>query len=127
MNGMRPVLAAISILALLAGGLAVADSETIRTMAKITMSLNHFPSDEDKAALKGILDSDDSSEEEASIAMALLNLQHTVTGADAERLQDIVDDQTFDAAVRQLAEIVLSINHSASDENKAALATLASM
>jgi len=127
MNRTRLVFGAISILALLTGGLAFADSEGVRTMAKIAMSLNHFPSEEDKAALKSIVESDESSEEEASIAMALSNLQHKVTEADAERLQDIVDDESSDEAARELAGIVLSINHSARDEDKAALATLASM
>ena len=76
------------------GSLALADSDAIRSMARITMNLNHFPSDADKEALKSIVDSDDSSEEEASIAMALMNLQHKVGEADAERLADIVDDDS---------------------------------
>jgi len=121
------VIAGATLVALSLGGIALAESEAISTMAKITMNLNHFPSDEDKKVLEGIVNSDDSSEAEASIAMALSNLQHKVSEADARRLQDIVDDESSDAAARQLARIVLGINHSASDENKAALATLASM
>lgn len=121
------VLAGISITALLAGGVAVADSEAIRTMANITMSLNHFPSDDDKAKLKSIVDSEDSSEEEASIAMALSNVQHKVTEADAERLQDIVDDDMSDEEARKLAAILLGINHTASDADKLALAALSSL
>jgi hypothetical protein len=121
------VLAGIGITALLAGGVALADSEAIRAMAKITMGLNHFPSDDDKAALKTIIDSDESSEEEASIAMAISNMQHKITEADAERLQDILDDDMSDEAARKLAAVLLGINHSASDEDKATLATLAAM
>ncbi len=121
------VLAGIGITTLLAGGVALANSDAIRAMATITMNLNHFPSDEDKAALNAIVESDDSSEEEASIAMAISNMQHKVTEADAERLQDIVDDGMSDEAARKLAGILLHINHSASDEDKATLASLAAM
>ncbi len=112
---------------LLAGGIAFADSAAIRTMAKITMGLNHFPSDDDKAALNAIVDSDESSDDEAAIAMALANMQHKVTEADAERLVEIVEDEQSDASARQLAGILLRVNHAPSGEDKATLAALASM
>jgi len=127
MNRIRTGLVAFSVVSMLVGGLSFASTEAIRKMAEITMSFNHFPSDEDKAALKGIVDSDDSSDDEASIAMALANMQHKVADSDVERLQDIVDDESSDEAARKLAGILLSINHAASDGDKAALATLASM
>ena len=114
------------LLALIATGSPVlAESDAIRAMASITLNLNHFPSDADKAALSAIIESDDSSEEEASIAMALMNMQHKVTERDAERLADIVDDDEADANARELAGIVLGINHSASDDDKETLAALA--
>jgi hypothetical protein len=113
------------LLSLLAtGSLALADSAGIRTMAEITKNLNHFPSDADKAALKSIVDSDDSSEEEASIAMAISNIEHKVTEADAERLDDIVSDDEAGADARALAGILLTINHSPSDADKAKLETM---
>lgn len=111
----------------LAAGLAVADTTTISTMARITMELNHFPSDEDKATLNAIIDSDESSDDEAAIAMALANMQHKVTPADSERLVEIVEDEESDASARQLAGILLGVNHTPSGEDKAALAALASM
>ena len=119
------VLAAVAATLLVASGLTSADSAAIQTMARITMNLNHFPTDEDKAALGAIVESDESSEEEASIAMALSNMQHQVTEVDAERLTDIVDDDLSDAAARELARILLGINHSPTDADKAALASLA--
>ena len=125
MNQMRITLAGLGAVLLLMAGNVAADSEFIRTMANITMSLNHFPSDEDKAALAAIVDNDESSDEEASIAMAISNLQHKVTGADVARLTDIVDDEDSDEAARKLAGILLRINHAASDDDKGALATLA--
>jgi hypothetical protein len=49
-----------------------------------------------------------------------------VSEKDAERLADVVDDDEADAAARELAGIVLGINHSASAEDREALAALAS-
>jgi hypothetical protein len=115
----------ISVALLFISGLAVADSAATQTLARVTMNLNHFPSDEDKVALKEIIDNDDSSEEEAAIATALSNMQHKVTEVDANRLADIVDDDESDATARKLAGIVLGINHAPSDDDKAALAALA--
>lgn len=117
--------AGISVVLMFAAGPVAAGSDVLQTLARITMNLNHFPSDEDKALLETIIDSDDASEEEAAIAMALANMQHKVTQADAERLADIVDDELADPEARQLAGTLLGINHSASDEDKVILAELA--
>jgi hypothetical protein len=118
-------LAGIGMALLFAAGPVVADTETIRTLARIAMDLDHYPSVDDKVILKAIIDSDDSSEEEAAIAMALSNIEHEVKPADAERLADIVDDDLSDASARRLAEILLRINHSPGDDDKVALAALA--
>lgn len=124
MRTSRTVLAGVSIALLLAAGVVAADSDAIKTLATITMNLNHYPSDEDKAMLSAIIDSDESSEEEAAIAMALSNMQHKVTEADAERLEDIVNDDMADASSRKLAGILLKINHKPGDDDRKVLATL---
>lgn len=118
-------LAVLGITLLCSTGVVQAEDGAIQTMARITMSLNHFPSDDDKAVLNGIIDSDDSSEEEADIAMSLANFEHEVLEKDTERLSDIIDDDSSAADARKLASIVLRINHSASVEDKTALAALA--
>lgn len=113
-------------IALLLGSLpAAADTAAIQTLARITINLNHFPSDEEKVTLKGIIDSDTSSEDEASIAMALVDFQHKVTEDDAKRLEEVVGDGEADASARTLAGILLGINHRPSDDDKATLAALA--
>lgn len=127
MGKIRFALMGFCVTLLLGAGLAFADSAAIRTMAKITMSLNHYPSDDDKATLNAIIDGDESSDDEAAIAMALTNMQHKVTEDDAERLVEIVNDEQSSASARKLAGILLSINHMPSTEDKAVLATLASM
>ena len=125
MNTIRFALAGIGIALLFTAGPVVADTETIRALARIAMSLDHYPSGDDKVILKAIIDSDDSSEEEAAIAMALSNIDNKVRPADAERLADIVDDDLSDASARRLAEILLRINHSPGDDDKVELAALA--
>ncbi|MDH3274130.1 MAG: hypothetical protein OEQ39_20800 [Gammaproteobacteria bacterium] len=119
------VVATIGVATFLAAGLVEAETETIRALVQITMNLNHYPSDEEKSILNAIIESNDSSEEEAAIAMALANMEHKVTAADAERLADIVDDDFSNDAARKLASILLNINHSPSDEDKVNLASLA--
>lgn len=119
------ILMGIGITLLFSTGVVLADDGAIQRMARITMNLNHFPSDDDKAELKRIIDSDDSNDEEADIAMAIANIEHKVLAKDTERLQDIIDDDTSGASARKLASILLRINHTPSDEDKKALATLA--
>jgi len=119
------VLTGIAITSLFSTGFVLADDAAIKTMARITMSLNHFPSDDDKATLKGIIDSDDSTEEAADIAMAISNIQHKVTEKDTDRLEDIISDDSVGADAQKLASILLRINHTPSDEDKVTLAALA--
>lgn len=119
------VLTGIGISLLFSSWVVLADDGAIQTMARITMSLNHYPSDGDKAELQGIIDSDDTTDNEADIAMALANFEHKVTNDDTERLTDIINDDSTRDEVRKLASIVLHINHTPSAEDKAALAALA--
>lgn len=125
MENIRFVLTGIGMVLLLVAGAAIADTDTIRSLVRITMDLDHHPNEEEKAVLKAIIDSDDSSEEEAAIAMALSNMQGKVTGGDVQRLQDIVVDDFSDDIARSLAEILLRIEHKPGDKDKAALAGLA--
>lgn len=124
MKTIRFALAGIGIALLFAAGPVVADTDTTRTLARITINLDSHPSDEDKEILKAIIDSDDSSEEEAAIAMALSNMEHKVKPADAERLAEIVDDDLSDDSARELAGILLRIEQSPGDDDKVALAAL---
>lgn len=125
MNKLAFVLTAIAITSLSSSRIALADEAAIKTMARITMNLNHFPSDDDKATLKGIIDSDESSDEAADIALAISNMEHKISEDDVERLEDIIsDDRTGDGA-RTLASILLRFNHAPSDEDKKTLAALA--
>ena len=125
MNINRLILAGFLVALLTAAAPACADPEALGTLIRITKNLEHYPTEEDNVVLKAIVDSDDSTEEEAAIAMALSNMQHTVTAGDAERLQDIVDDDLSNVTARMLAGILLKIKHSPGDDDQAALAKLA--
>lgn len=119
-------LAGISLALCLAAGLVVADTNTIRTLTQITMNLDLHPSDADKAVLAAIIESDDSSEEEVALAMALANMEQKVNAADAERLLDIVDDDLSDESARKLAAVLLRINQRPSDQDRLTLSALLS-
>ena len=96
---------------LIISDLAVADTATIRTMADITMNLNHFPSDSDKQVLAAITNSDDSSESEIAVATAISNIKHQVAAGDKEKLHSITVDDSVPAELRAVASILISINH----------------
>ena len=91
--------------------LAFADAAATRTMADITMNLNHYPSDSDKQMLAAIANSDDSSESEIAVATAISNIKHQVTAGDKEKLNSIIGDDSNPAELRAVASILISINH----------------
>lgn len=106
--------------------LAFADAAAIRTMADITMSLNHYPSDAEKETLATIANSDDSSESEIAVATALSNMKHKVTDDDKEKLNAIVADESNPAELRAVAGILISLNHRPTDSDLEQLGKIAS-
>jgi hypothetical protein len=55
MRNIQFVLAGIGMALLLTAAPAIADTAAIRTLARMTMDLDHFPSEAEKAVLKGII------------------------------------------------------------------------
>ncbi len=106
--------------------LAFADTAEIRTMADITMNLNHFPSDSDKQMLAAITNSDDSSESEIAVATAISNIKHQVTAGDKEKLHSIIVDDSIPAELRAVASILISINHRPTESDIEQLGMIAS-
>ena len=96
---------------LIISNLGVADSAAIRTMAEITMNLNHYASDSDKQKLAAITNSGDSSKSEVAVATAILNIEHRVAAADKEKLNSLIGDDSTPAELRELARILININH----------------
>lgn len=110
---------------LIFAGFAFADSAAIRTMADVTMNLNHYPSDSDKQRLSAITTSVDSSKSELAVAAAIMNIQHKVAEADKEVLNSIIGDDSVPAGLRQLAAILVTINHRPRESDVTMLATIA--
>ena len=103
---------------------AFAESAAVRTMADVTMNLNHFPSDSDKQKLSALSGSGDSSDSELAVAAAIMNMQHRVTDADKEKLDAIIGDESAPAGLRELAGILVNINHRPSEADVKKLAAI---
>jgi len=95
---------------------ALAESDSVRQMAKIVMQLNHHPGKQDKQLLNNIAEK--GSAAERSIASALLNMEHKVGPSDKTRLMQISNNKDLPDNTRELAMIVSKINHKASSADK---------
>jgi len=98
----------------------LAESDSVKKMAKIVMQLNHNPSAQDKQVLNNILKQ--GSPAERDIASALLKMEHKVSPDDKARLVEISNDKNQPNNTRELAMIVSTINHKASSADKQKLA-----
>ena len=116
-------LAAVLIISAFQPAQAWAD-DAVSSMAKIMLSLQHFPSDADKAALAAIV-AGDSSDSVKTVASAIAGINHKVSSADQTALMAIAEDESEPADLRQLAGIVAGVNHVPGAEAKAALTALA--
>ncbi len=95
---------------------ALAESDSVKQMAKIVMHLNHHPGKQDKQVLKNIIE--DGSAAERSIASALLNMEHKVSPTDKAKLMQISTNKDLSENTRELAMIISKINHKASATDK---------
>ena len=96
----------------------------IKQIADIVASINHFPSDADKAALADIAGNDAFPEGLRGMATAVANISHAANAEGKEAMASIqANDQAPDRA-RALAGIIANLNHMPSDEAKATLAEL---
>jgi len=76
---MKKAILQLSLLAsalFLASPFSVAAESAAATMAEILVNLNHFPSDADKDRLADIMESDETSDAEVDIAMAISHIAH---------------------------------------------------
>ena len=97
------------------------NASATKTIAGILATLNHFPSDDDKASLMAIADDDGTGRAFRAVASAVSNIQHAATDDDKEIMNRIIASERAAADAKALAEIVLGLNHAASSEAKATL------
>ncbi len=98
-----------------------ADSRPSQVMAEMLVTINHFPSVEQKKALGVIIKSELSSSAEKTIATAILNLAHKPKPDDIAALNKIAADEKATDEEKILASAVVGFNHRASEEAKEAL------
>jgi hypothetical protein len=119
-----------SLMVLLLGGffsqaaLAQNGGAHLKTIADIVASLNHFPSDADKAALAEIVADENLPQGLRNMASTVANISHAASAEGKEQMAAIqASDQAPDTA-KALAGIIASVNHTASDDAKSTLAEL---
>lgn len=106
-------------IALAAGPAAAGEkSEAVQTMANILAELNHFPSDENKEALKELISDERTTEQERVVAEALMNVAHQVSAEDKPLLEALIENASAPDAVQTLAEVIVNLNHAPTDKEK---------
>ena len=120
----------VPVLLLLAGlasaPLAAQQSKPVQTMAKILLTMNHFPSDAEKATLKQLADDKATTAQERILLSALTNVQHTLAAGDKAKVEGLLKDPAASEGVKTIATILSKLNHQATDADKAALKKLLS-
>ena len=96
----------------------------IKQIADIVVSINHFPSDADKAALADIAGNDALPEGLRNMATAVSNISHAASAEGKAMMAGIQANGEAPDRAKSLAGIIASLNHMPSDEAKATLAEL---
>ncbi len=94
-------------------------SDATGTMAKVLLSLNHFPSADNKVSLQAVVDSDMSTPNQKALAGAIGRIAHKVNADDTAVMQAIA--ASGNASEKVIAATILGVNHEASDASRKAL------
>ena len=125
MKTIMKLFAATAVIGLLSQpALAQEPGDALKQIADIVSSLNHFPSDSDKAALAAISGNDGFPQGLRNMADAVANISHAPTAEGKEALAAVQANMDAPESARTLAGIIAGINHVASAEAKATLAEL---
>lgn len=104
---------------------SMADNASSTTeIAGIVASMNHFPSDADKAKLMAISGDDSLAGGVRSMAMAVTNIAHAANAEDKAAMADIAGNAEASDGAKALAGIIGNFNHMASADDKAKLSEL---
>jgi hypothetical protein len=90
----------------------------LHSIARIMITLNHFPSDKEKRELQAIIDSETATDGERTLASALMAMEHQVSRSDRGKLQQLKDDEAADGIERDLADILMNMNHQPSSRDR---------
>lgn len=94
------------------------DSHAVSQMAKIMMSLHHYPDDHGKRVLRDIINDSSTSATDRTLARAMLDLHHHVNPKDKGPLNKIMNDPNASEHEKELADIMLNLNHKATSADK---------
>ena len=123
---LRPVLALLLVGTLGMAPLTAQATKPVQAMANVLMTMNHFPSDQQKQSLKQLADDKATTAQERVLLEALLNVQHTLSAADKPKVEALLKDPAATEAIKTVATILGRLNHQATDADKAALKKLLS-
>jgi ArsR family metal-binding transcriptional regulator len=98
--------------------------EALREIAQIVASINHFPSDENKAVLASIEGNESYPQGIRMLAATVANISHAANAEGKQSMTMLQGNQRAPEAVKSLAEIIGRFNHMANDQDKAALLAL---
>ncbi|NKB31494.1 MAG: hypothetical protein GKR91_00130 [Pseudomonadales bacterium] len=119
-----------SLIVLMLGGLfsqaamAQEPGAAMKTIADIVASLNHFPSDSDKASLAEIEGNSNLPEGLRNMANTVANISHSASAEGKDAMAAIQANANAPDSAKELAGIIASLNHVASDDAKSRLAAL---
>lgn len=125
MKTISKLFAALALIGLLSQpSLAQEPGDALKQIADIVASLNHFPSDSDKATLAEISGNDGFPQGLRNMADAVANISHSATAEGKAAMAAIESNMDAPEGARALAGIIANINHVASAEAKATLAEM---
>lgn len=90
-------------------------------MAEIMHRLKHYPSPVGKEALKKITQTANATDNERTIATAMVNLEHKAASSDIPKLKAVIADKKSTAQERELATIIMNLDHRPTSQDKAQL------
>ena len=96
----------------------------LQEIAGIVASINHFPSDADKVALRNISNNDSLPQGVRMIAGAVSSINHSPSDESKQVMSQLQAAMRAPEPVKSLAKIIADFNHMPSDEDKAALTQL---
>jgi len=100
------------------------NDQATEVIAGVLMTLNHFPTDDDKTALQGLIDDDAVGPAFKAVATAVMGIEHSASEDGKTALAQVLEADGADPRAKSLAQVVMDLNHGASDEAKAAVQAL---
>jgi len=101
------------------------ESKAVKTIAGILMTVNHFPSDDQKKTLTALAAESTTTADEKVLIQAVLSMQHSISAADKPKVEAVMKSTTAPAGVKSLATILDHFLHMANAADKATLGKLA--